>query len=82
MKYEEWNYGVYSEFPREMELKQRGCGKNQEIFFCLGGDDLWQLWKNVLYKLEIDIDPRYVQFPKGLVDSLEHQCCLMTCVLG
>ena len=56
--------------------------KSGIFFFWLSGDDLWQLSKNVLYQLEIDIDPRYVQFPKGLVDSLEHQCCLTTCVLG
>ena len=47
-----------------------------------GGNDLWQLWKNVLYQLEIDMDPRYVQLPKGSGDSLGHQCFLTSYVLG
>ena len=36
----------------------------------------------MLYQLEIDIDPMYVQLPKGLRESLGHQGCLTACVLG
>ena len=36
----------------------------------------------VLYKMEIDMDPRYVRLPKGSRDSLDHQCCLTAFVLG
>ena len=36
----------------------------------------------MLYQLEIYMDPRYVQLPKGSGDSLSHQYCLTACVLG
>ena len=51
-----------------------------ESFFLL--EMMWKLWKNVLYQLEIDMDPRYVRLPKCSWDSLSHQGCLTACILG
>ena len=47
--------------------------KSGKKFFWLGGDDLWQLSKNVLYQLEIDMDLGYVQLPNHSWNSLGHQ---------
>ena len=38
--------------------------------------------KSTIVQLKIDMDPRYVRIPIGSRDSLDHQCCLTTCVLG
>ena len=36
----------------------------------------------MIVQLKIDMDPRYVRLPIGSRDSLDHQCCLTSCVLG
>ena len=38
--------------------------------------------KSAIVQLKIDMDPRYVWLPIVSRDSLGHQCCLTTCVLG
>ena len=38
--------------------------------------------QSYICQLEIHMEPRYVWLPKGSGDSLDHQCCLTTCVLG
>ena len=56
--------------------------KNHSFFSCLVERSCGGSKKNVLYQLEIDMDPMYVQLPKGLRESLGHQGCLMACALG
>ena len=38
--------------------------------------------QSAIYQLALNVDPRYVRFPKVLGDSLGQQCCLTTCILG
>ena len=60
--------------------------KTKKIYFLISSAKLichgYGQMKSAVYQLKMDMEPRNIWIPKYSGDSLGHQCCLTTCVLG